>query len=262
LPVQEPGPNEPTTVLGDGPAVRKGIAAAIGMPVIVLGASFLGFGSLVHASRMSLETGLAATLGLYALPGQIALVELFAAGTPWAALLLAVWLSGARLMPMVITIMPEMAKPHWPAVSRYLVAHFIMMTSWTLCRRHFHSLAIPDRLPFLFGFSGTLLLVCTMMTAAGFLLAGQVPGPISLGLVFLNPLYFVLLFFGERHSQRGLLALVFGAALGPLLYPLTAEWTLLIAGLIGGSAAFLLGRREPSSCSGLTAIEPDDARDA
>lgn len=232
--------------LGDAAALRRGSVSALGMPAIVLGASFVGFGSLVNASRLGLEVGLAATLGLYALPGQVALVELFAAGTPWLALVLAVWLSGARLMPMVITLMPAMEKTDWPAPLRYLAAHFIMMTSWTLCRRHFRGLAMPDRLPFLFGFSGTLLVVCTLATILGFSLAGHVPGPVSLGLVFLNPIYFVLLFVGERHSRHSSLALLFGAVLGPVLYPLTAEWTLLVAGLIGGTAAFLLGRTAPT----------------
>ena len=60
--------------------------------------------------------------------------------------------------------------------------------------------------------------------------------------VFLNPLYFLLLFLAEIASRPRLLALLFGAGLGPLFHLLTPDWGLLLSGLIAGSLAFALDR--------------------
>jgi predicted branched-subunit amino acid permease len=69
-----------------------------------------------------------------------------------------------------------------------------------------------------------------------------VPHPVTLGLVFLNPIYFLLLFAADLASRPRLMALGFGAALGPVLHLITPDWGLLLCGLIAGSLAFALDR--------------------
>jgi hypothetical protein len=69
------------------------------------------------------------------------------------------------------------------------------------------------------------------------------PERVTLALLFLNPLYFLLLFLGDMKERARTLALLFGALLGPPLFLLEADWSLLFAGFLGGSAAFLLGGR-------------------
>ena len=67
--------------------------------------------------------------------------------------------------------------------------------------------------------------------------------PLALALVFLNPVYFMLLCLEDLRSRQRVLALLGGAAACLLVHPLLPDWSLLLAGLGGGSAGFLLGRR-------------------
>ena len=53
---------------------------AIGFPSITLLASMTGFGFLVHESGLPLGMAIAATVGIWGLPGQLALVEMHVAG--------------------------------------------------------------------------------------------------------------------------------------------------------------------------------------
>jgi hypothetical protein len=84
--------------------------------------------------------------------------------------------------------------------------------------------------------------VSLLCTAVGWELAGRVPRTVTLGLVFLNPLYFLLLFLIDTPARGRLLALGFGAALGPLLHLATPDWGLLLCGLVAGTLAFALDR--------------------
>jgi len=54
-----------------------------------------------------------------------------------------------------------------------------------------------ERLPYFVGFSTTLWIVTLLATAVGYLLAGMVPEPVTLGLVFLTPIYFMLILAAE-----------------------------------------------------------------
>ena len=100
-----------------------------------------------------------------------------------------------------------------------------------------------QRLPYFLGFATTLWLVTLVGTVVGFLAAGQLPAAVSLGLVFLNPIYFMLIFLVDLRQRLRALALGFGAVLGPSLTAVAADWGLLLAGLVAGSAAYLVDRR-------------------
>ena len=223
-------------------AVRLGAREAIGVPGIVLGASFLGFGSLVRESGLSLPAGLVSTATAWALPGQLAMVELYGSGAALLAVTLAVALTNARLLPMTISMMPLLRHASHRPLAYYLAAHFIAVTGWAQLMRRAQELAPEERLPYHFGLTGALWAISLVTTAIGWFLAGQVPQPVTLGLVFLNPLYFLLLFAAELGSRPRMLALVFGALAGPVLHLITPDWGLLLCGLLAGSAAYSVER--------------------
>ena len=58
------------------------------------------------------------------------------------------------------------------------------------------------------------------------------------GLVFLNPIYFMLVFVADARHRARILALVIGALAGPPLHLVSADWGLLITGVVAGSIAF------------------------
>jgi predicted branched-subunit amino acid permease len=100
---------------------------------------------------------------------------------------------------------------------------------------------VAQRLPYFMGFAGTLWGVSLVTTGFGFALAGAVPLPVTLGLVFINPIYFMLMTAADVRSRARVLAAVLGAAGGPALYLLTPDWSLLLAGVGAGTLGFLLG---------------------
>jgi predicted branched-subunit amino acid permease len=80
-------------------------------------------------------------------------------------------------------------------------------------------------------------------TAIGYLLPGLLPASVTLGLVFLNPIYFMLIFAADARARARALALGFGAICGPLLHLVSPEWGLLATGLIAGTLAFAIDER-------------------
>lgn len=223
-------------------AFRLGVHDAVGAPAVVLAASFLGFGSLCRESGLGLWPGLASTATNWALPGQIAMVELYAIGASLAVILLAVALTNARLLPMAIVLMPMLRAPGRPRWRHYAAAHFVAVTAWTFSMQRFPMMRPEDRLPYYTGMAVTLWVVTLVATAGGYFLAGAVPQYVTLGLVFLNPIYFMLIFVADFRQAERALALALGAVFGPLLHLVEPDWGLLATGIVAGTAAFLITR--------------------
>ena len=220
-----------------------GVRRGIGVPLIVLSSSYLGFGALIRESNMELVHGLISTITGWALPGQVAMVELYSVGASLTVIALAVWLTNARLMPMTVTLMPyfnEAGTARWKLL---IASHWIAVTGWAEAMRSFPGMPPAGRYPFFIGMVLVLWSSCILATGLGYFLAGMVPFHISLGLVFLNPIYFMLVFASDLANRGRALALAFGALAGPAIYLVTPEWSLLIAGLLAGSLGYALGRR-------------------
>ena len=222
---------------------RTAARRAFGVPSIVLGASFIGFGALVHQVGLTVWHALFSTASGWALPGQIALVELYAVGASLLVISVAVALTNARLLPMAVTLMPLIRAPGVPRWQYYLVAHLIAVTGWVAAMRDCPTLPAAQRLPYFAGFAGTLWLITLVTTGLGFALAGAVPLYVTLGLVFINPIYFMLVLGADVRGRSRLLATLLGAIFGPALYVVTPDWSLLLAGLAGGTLGFIAGHR-------------------
>ena len=222
-------------------AALAGAGRALGIPAVVVGASYIGFGALVHQAGLSVWHGLFSTVTGWAQPGQVALVELYAVGASVLVIAAAVALTSIRLLPLAVTLMPLIRSPGVPRWQYYLVAHVISVTTWVGAVRDCPRLPAAQRLPYFTGFACTAWLITIAATVIGFGLAGALPLPATLGLVFINPLYFMLVVAGDVRSRSRVLAAVFGALCGPPLFLLSPDWSLLIAGLGAGSLGFIIG---------------------
>lgn len=243
-------------------AAVAGIRMGLGVPVLVLAGAYVGFGSLCRESGFSLWLGLTSTATNWALPGQLALVELYSAGASLLAILAAVAMTNARLLPMAVTLLPLLRRPQTPRWRHYVYAHFVAMTGWAILMQRGPQMSIPQRLPFYLGLTLTFFTVTFAATAAGFFLAELLPQAVALGLVFINPLYFMLLFVADLRRRARALALGCGAVAGPLIHPLSPDWGLLLSGLIGGTIAFYANRLLPVSPSaGHVAPAPAEAEE-
>ncbi len=221
-------------------ALAAGARAAVGAPAMVLFAGMIGFGALGQASGLSLWSASAASLLIYALPGQVVFVEMVAVGASGLAIFLAVSFTAARFLPMTLTLMPQV-----PAADRsralYALVHLVSMTTWAVMMKDFPRIAPERRLAYFTGFGLVCWGVAVPGTVLGFLLAGRLPTPLTVGLVFLNPLFFLLM-FAEVRSRASRLALVIGGATGPLVHLWAPGWSIIVCGLAGGTAAFVLDR--------------------
>jgi predicted branched-subunit amino acid permease len=223
-------------------AWNGGVREALGVPAAVLGAGYIGFGALSFDAGFSLALALFSTMTIWALPGQIALIELRALGTAAPALVLAVMLTSARFLPMTVTLLPLLRHPAYRTWHYYLAGHFVAMTGWAVAVRRCPALPVEQRLPYFLGFAIALWLACLVGTAAGYYASSSLTELVTLGLVFLNPIYFILILGGEVRHRLGILALLGGAAAGPLMQLVTPQWGLLVAGVLGGTVAFGVDR--------------------
>jgi predicted branched-subunit amino acid permease len=228
--------------LGARGAFLAGAKAAALAPALVLGASYVGFGSLIGAHDLGLAFGLFSTLTAWALPGQVVLVEMHLAGAGLLAIALAVTLANMRLAPMTVAMMPLVAMPGRPVWRLYAAAHFVAVTCWAMTMAQTPALARADRLAWFAGCALVLWIASLAGTVLGFHAAARLPAPLTLALVFLNPIYFMLLFLQSLRDATRLVALLVGGAVCVPAHLLSPEWGLLFAGLLGGTLATLLKR--------------------
>ena len=225
-----------------------GAREALGVPAAVLGAGFLGYGSLAADAGYSIWMTLAATFAIWALPGQLVLMEMQAGDAAVAATVLAVSLSAARFFPMTLTLMPLMRndgskRPIWQFL---LAAQLVSMTTWAVAMRRFNDPDLKDlesRWYYFLGFSAVCIGSAALFAIIGQLLLVTLPPLMRYGLALLTPLYFFVTLVGEAQSRSAFTALVCGAATALALHTVAPGWSLLGAGFIGGTAAFLLQRK-------------------
>jgi len=222
---------------------RMGVSEAFGAPALVLGIGYIGYGSLAQSHGFSALDAALATLSIWALPGQLILVEMQAGGAPFLAILLAVVFSASRFLPMTVTLLPQMRSEARPAWRYYVASQLLSMTSWAVSMQRFPRLPPASRLAYFTGFGITMWLCALGCTLAGYLLAGTLPAPLRLAFIFANPIYFILILTADLRNRMGVLALACGAIAGPALHAVWPSWSIVGGGLIGGSVAFLLARR-------------------
>ncbi|MBI3505590.1 MAG: AzlC family ABC transporter permease [Proteobacteria bacterium] len=234
--------NDLPSPLGNRGAFFAGARASALAPSLVLGASYVGFGSFVSVHGLGLDFALFNTLTAWALPGQLAVTELYLAGSGLLAIALAVALANMRLAPMTVVMIPVVDVPGRAPWRIYAAAFYVAVTCWAMTMMTAPRLAREDRLSWFMGCALMLWTASLIGTCVGFYAAEMLPRPLTLALVFLNPLYFMLLFLQDLRDRARLLALVLGAALGAPFHLLTPEWGLLAAGLIGGTLAAAISR--------------------
>lgn len=240
----EPHPDAPAWAR-DGTRVTaflRGVIVALGTPGAILLFASTGFGALARDGGLTLAAALFLCATLYALPAQVVLVDALTHVAALPAAAFAASLTGIRLLPMAASLLPVVRdgrSPRW----LYLVAiHYVAITTWIEGHRRLPLL--PERLR-LFHYlgigTGTLVMTLTG-TSIGYALQGRVAGPIAAGLLLMTPLYFFLSLVGAARAKSDWIAIALGCLIGPPLYLLVPGFDLLIAGLAGGTIAYLVGR--------------------
>ena len=224
-----------------GAAFAGGVRDAFKVSAWVVFASMTGFGSLARDSGLTLGVSMVSSGAIWGLPGQIAFAELYATGAPVLAIILAVSLANVRFLPMTVAMMPLFREGVKNRAWHYVLAQLASVNTWAAAMRVCPHLPHELRAPYYVGFSIVCMLAGLAGTATGFVLAVEFPPVVTLSLVFLNPVYFTIVFADVRH-RAGVIALLIGAVGGPLFYQLSPDWGLLATGAIGGALAYLVDR--------------------
>lgn len=223
-------------------AFWRGAAQTPLIPATILSFSFVGFGALTSEVGLSLAHTLSMTAFIFALPGQVVLVDQMMRGAPLLTAALAVTATAVRLMPMTVALMPVLRDRDGPKWLEYATAWFVAVTVWVEAMRRAPLQPRWSRTAYALGIGAALAAASCAGSALGFVLAGGLPRTFSAALLFLTPIYFLLSMLSSTRTGADLMPILAGLALGPLMHRLVPEWDLLITGLIGGTASFLAAR--------------------
>ena len=226
----------------DWSAYPSGARIALSVPGLVMAASFIGFGALVRGLETGLAPGLLTTLFVWALPGQVVLVNMHAQGAAILAVAAAVTLTAVRLLPMVVLVISKVrveGAARWPL---YVLSHFIAVTIWRIAEDGIDGVEREKRMPWLMGVGTTLMCGMLTMTCVGYYLAQTLPPLLAACLIFLTPSFFFISLFASARISMDYLAIAAGAVIGPLANWYDPQFDLLIGGLGGGTLAYVVAR--------------------
>lgn len=222
-------------------AFWSGIRDAAGAPAAVLFAGMVGFGAMGKTNGFDVWFTTSTSFFMFALPGQVVLLEMAITGSSVLAIALAVTLTATRFITMTVTLFPQLHQRDRNR-SLYASVHLLAMTAWAISMREFHAIETRHRLSYFVGLGLLCWLISIPGTILGFYLAGMVPVAITLGLVFINPLFF-LLTFTEVKPWINRIALSMGCIFGPIFFMIDRDTSLLSSGLVAGTIAYFIDRK-------------------
>jgi predicted branched-subunit amino acid permease len=205
---------------------------------LVLFATYLGIGALAHDTHFSLGWVLASTAFVWAGPAQIILISTLGSGATVVQAAIAVAVSGIRLFPMVVSVLPMMRTRETKRRHLVLAAHFIAVTLWVECYRLLPQVPRNRRIAFTHGLGVGLLSVCLVATAIGYGLAANLPQLFGAAILLLTPLAFLLSTARNCRQLADILALGLGLALYPFAATLHSGVDILISGVSAGTIAY------------------------
>lgn len=221
----------------------RGARRLLSIPAMILMASFVGFAGLARDSGVGLVEAVAMAGGIWALPSAVVLAGAVQTNASLAATFLAVSLSAFRLMPMVVAIVPVLRAEGTRRSTLLFLSHFIAVTSWVFGMSTLPDIPRRARTAYFAGFAVTLTMSAMLVTAVSHAAAAKLPLVLAAALTLLTPLYFVVSLWGASRVATDKLALVLGVAVWPLFHWLEPQFELIWTGLVGGSAAWWIGRR-------------------
>jgi len=208
---------------------------------VVIG-TYVGIGALTHDFGFGLGWALASTALVWAGPAQVILVSALGAGVAPVETALAVGVSSARLLPMVISLLPLIRRPQTPYRALVLPAHLTAVTMWIEALRLLPQVPREARIPFANGVGCGFMAAAQAGTLIGYYLATSLPPLLTAGLLFLTPISFLISTTRNCRLMSDWLALAFGLVLGPLMAAWQMGLDLLWSGVLGGSLAYGIHR--------------------
>ena len=210
-------------------------------PAIALGCCFIAIGALLKNLGFNIQESIFSTMLTYALPGSLVMAESLLVGASLLNIFLAVWFVNARLYPMAVSLFPLMMHKNQPKWKYYFSCHFIAVSAWLIMKSNYKSIPKEQRIDYWIGIGSATWSVAVLGTFLGFYFSEFLNKEIMMGLAILNPIYFLCMMVGASKTIQITLSVLLGSILGPIFYFFSPEWSILLVGVVGGTAAYLIG---------------------
>ena len=215
-------------------------------PAIALGCCFIAIGALLKNLGFSIQESIFSTLLTYALPGSLVMAESMLIGASLLNIFLAVWVVNARLYPMAVSLFPLMMHKSQPKWKYYFSCHFIAVSAWLIMKSNYIKIPKEYRIDYWIGIGCAAMSASIFGTVIGYSFSEHFSKDIMMGLAILNPIYFMCMLVGASKTITITLSVFLGILLGPIIYLFSPEWSILLAGVIGGTIAYLVGEHSVS----------------
>ncbi|HEY6993401.1 MAG TPA: AzlC family ABC transporter permease [Xanthobacteraceae bacterium] len=208
----------------------------------VLIGTYVGVAALAHDFGFGLWWVVASTALMWVAPGQVILISALGAGATPIEAAVAVGVSSARLLPMVVSLLPLIKDKDTPVRRLILPAHLTAVSMWIEALRLLPVLPRESRIPFANGLGIGFMAAALIGTVVGYYLVASLPPLLTAALLFLTPMSFLISTTRNCRVLADWLALALGIVLAPLLAAWNVGFDLLWTGLVGGSVAYGLHR--------------------
>jgi predicted branched-subunit amino acid permease len=205
---------------------------------LVLAGTYVGIGALAHDYGFSVWWLALSSVIVWASPAQVIAVSALGSGSPLIEAAVAVSLSGVRLFPMVVALLPLVREPKPRVAPLLLPAHFTSVSMWVESLRLLPGIARAQRLAFFNGLSVGYMSTAVTFGFVGFYLAAGVPPLLAAALLFLTPISFLMSTVRNSRQLVDRLAFALGLVIGPVLAYYSVGLDLLWTGVAGGLLAY------------------------
>lgn len=223
---------------------KDGVKHAIGVPALGLGSSMFAFGAFLNSAGFDIFQSFCSTFFTFALPGQFVMAETILAGGSLLNIFLAVLLTNGRLYPMTVNITPVIRNQNVSKWKQYLTSHFIAVTSWLNMFAVHQNIKQEDKFDYFVGLGGFLWANSVVCTIAGYLFSNVVSHEILVGMVFINPMYFLIMTVSNLKEKMMICSVLLGVSLSIILNSFIPGWSVLVAGILAGSIGYILFKKE------------------
>lgn len=218
---------------------RSGLVEGMFGPGLGTFAAMTGFGSLAGDAGTPLWAAVALTIGVWSMPGQVAFVDLYSSGASLLVVLLIVTVANIRMFPLTIATIPLLREGRGIKASHFMMAQLNSVTSYVrLADVADRESDVRARIGFFTAFTIGTFVVGTIGTILGFTLAENLPAAGVQALIFLTPLYLLLLTARSPKAQVQL-AVVAGCVLVPAFHVWIGALGIVVGGVVAGTIAFV-----------------------
>lgn len=200
----------------------------------------MSYAALARELGWELGAILASTYLVWGLPGQIAMVDLTAAGASLLTVGIAVTMANARMAAMTVSSIPLL--PARTFFGRLLMAQAIGITLWLYTRENLTQIPLQTRRARFVGFALFMFLAAGLGNVLGYTSQTVLSESAYRLLVYLGPVFLLLIISAARQKMYRISSLI-GAVFCIALTPFMGTTAVIIAGIVGGSLSYALARK-------------------